>query len=198
MPLGVFLGDVSRLRSILGSLEPLGVDHRYPIAELVCLRLFDSFENVVASIAYRLACGAKYLNGATPVVLKKVRTIDEARLQMLIHNRKRQKSYLEWSKATYIAESVEHVLEPSDHFTNYVRSNGVEIGRLRIVRNVIAHLNRSTKEDYSTNILLPKYGSDRFLRPGRFLLSQRFGGNSPILEFIDSMEILVKGITRTI
>ncbi len=47
--------------------------------------------------------------------------------------------YLKWTKASYVRESIEHVMDTGDRFFTEVRNYGSLINELRIVRNHVAH-----------------------------------------------------------
>lgn len=94
-----------------------------------------------------------------------------------------------------IVEAVEHVISPLDHFVTYCRSNGVPINELRLIRNVIAHTNRDAKARYCDDVIRPKYGSDTYIRPGIYLLTQRFV-RPPIEDIFSRSEILIKELIK--
>lgn len=190
-----FRVELDRLREIYSSIESLEPRHRYPIAELLLLRLFDTFEYAVSQTAFRLACGAKYLDGTNPILLARANSIDRARSLMLTFGRARVKTYLEWSKASMIVEAVQYVISPLDHFVTYCQSHGVPINELRLIRNVIAHTNKDAKIRYCVDVLRPKYGSDTYIRPGIYLLTQRFV-RPPIEDIFSRSEILIKELTK--
>ena len=190
-----FRSELSRLRAIHVSISHLSPQHRYPIAELILLRFFDSFEQLVSQTAFRLACGAKYLDGTQPTLLARANSLEQARFLMLTNGRIRAKTSLEWSKASMIVESVNKVIDPSDHFVLYSQSHGVPINQLRVVRNVIAHRSTNAKTQYCEIILRPQYGSDLYIRPGMYLLTQRFSP-SPLETLFATGEIMAKEYVR--
>jgi hypothetical protein len=69
VPHSELLSRCSRHSLVISGLG--GVDARLQklLAELVLMRLFDEFQEAIAGIAFRLACGTPYVDGTVPTLL---------------------------------------------------------------------------------------------------------------------------------
>ena len=72
------LSPVGKLLSLVRSLHPLQAEHQKLVAEVVMIRLFMLLETVVESICCKLCCGATYLDGTTPSLIVRQRSVAQA------------------------------------------------------------------------------------------------------------------------
>lgn len=148
-------------------------DHeiRKMMAELVMMRLFDDLQELVEGVAIRLACGATYMDGSTPVLLvPHFRDTGQALTAFDTLSRARPK-HAKWSKAGFINDAVKYVLDPVEHFRITCSAVGSDLNEMRVVRNKIAH--RRVPE--YRNVVRRYYGAYRNnVSPGILLLSPRF------------------------
>lgn len=159
------------------------------------LRLFSILETTFAEISFKLACNAKYRNGNTPLILRRCGSLQQAHIAMLSYNRNRPKLYLKWTKASYIKESIEYVLDINDVFYQNIQIHGSLINEMRIVRNHIAHRSTSTKNEY-ISLLQTKYGGNPNLTLGAFLTSTKRNPIANIHYYINASRIILNDITR--
>lgn len=152
-----------------GSLE---AKYQRFIAEMIMLRLFSIFEDSVAEIAYKLASGAVYVNGRSPVLAAQAGSIVGARKLFLIHGRAKPVQNLKWTQSKCIRESVQHVISTADPFIMSAQRNGNIIDEMRKVRNALAHITTSAKADFRTVVRLT-YGANVNITPGAFLSSTK-------------------------
>lgn len=155
--------------SLSGCLE---AKYQHFIAEMIMLRLFSIFEDSVAEIACKLASGAVYVNGCSPVLAAQSRSIAGARALFLSHGRADPVQNLKWTKSRYIRESVQHVISTADPFISSAQRNGNVINEMRKVRNALAHNTTSAKTDFRDVVRLT-YGANVNITPGAFLSSTR-------------------------
>lgn len=152
--------------------ENLEAKYQHFISEMIMLRLFSIFEDSVAEMAYKLASGAVYVNGRSPVLTIQAGSITGARGLFLNHGRVTPVQNLKWTKSRYIRESVQHVISTSDPFISSAQRNGNIIEEMRKVRNVLAHNTTSAKADFKTAVR-STYGANIKITPGAFLSSTR-------------------------
>jgi hypothetical protein len=186
--------DIGILSNYIYNAGSLQSQHQYLIAEVVMLRLFGIFENAVQHIAYKLACGAPYRNGAKPVVLTPCKNILDAHHKMLSYGRRKPLPYLKWTTSPYINDSIKFVLDPTDTFYAKILSYGSTLDEMRIVRNQIAHRTASTKSSFDT-VLISRYGANPRLSMGAFLTSTSRHTPSNITRYVLEMSIILNDIT---
>ncbi|BAU55585.1 hypothetical protein [Mucilaginibacter gotjawali] len=165
------------------------------ISEIIMLRLFSIVEISIEEVALKLACGAKYKNGTPPIVLLRCRSMQDAHVNMLTHNRRRASRYLKWTKASYIRDSIQFVLNITDCFYSNIQIHGNIINEMRIVRNHVAHRSTSTKNEY-LNLLRSRYGGNPNLTLGAFLISKTRNPISNIEYYIRAAKIVLNDITK--
>ena len=78
---------IDKLLSFRAESESLEAKYQHFIAEMIMLRLFSIFEHSVAEIAYKLASGARYVNGRQPTLAAKAGSMMGARGLFLRHGR---------------------------------------------------------------------------------------------------------------
>ncbi|HVW13405.1 MAG TPA: hypothetical protein VHB54_06285 [Mucilaginibacter sp.] len=189
------IDDINILENYI--LSSLALDARYQhiIGEVIMLRLFSIVESTISEFALKLACGANYKNGNSPIVLLRSRSMQNAYSNMLSYNRRRALRYLRWTKASFVKESIEHVLDISDTFYTKVNIYGNLINEMRIVRNHIAHRSTSTRSEYITLLRL-KYGGNPNLTVGAYLTSTARNSTPNIRTYIASTRIVLHEISE--
>jgi len=189
------INDIAILSSYnLGS-KSLDAKYQYMISEVIMLRLFATLEATISEIAFKLACGALYRNGNAPLILRPCRSIQDAHAAMLNYNRPRPLQYHRWTKASFIRESIEHIINTTDSFYVNVQNHGNLINEMRIVRNHIAHKSNSTRNEYN-QLLSRTYGGNPRLIVGSFLTSNSRNSLANIDRYIASARIILNDITN--
>jgi hypothetical protein len=189
------INDIAILSNYnLGS-KSLDAKYQYMISEVIMLRLFAILEATISEVAFKLACGAPYRNGNIPLVLRPCRSIQDAHSTMLNYNRPRALQYHRWTKASFIRESIEHVLDVTDRFYVNVQNHGTLINEMRIVRNHIAHNSATTRNEYN-QLLTRLYGGNPRLTVGSFLTSTSRNPLANIDRYIASTRIILNDITH--
>lgn len=159
------------------------------------LRLFSILDVTISEVAFKLACGATYRNGSNPLILENCRSVLDAYTKMLSHNRRKPMRYLQWTKANFVRDSIEHILDIRDHFYVNIQNHSNLINEMRIVRNQIAHNAPSTKTEYIT-LLRTIYGGNPKLTMGAFLTSTNRHAICNIDRYLTSTSIILNDITR--
>ena len=123
-----------------------------------------------------MVCGFRYCDGSAATLIrpKPIRGLASARTAMQIFNRANPRNELRWSRARDIADNVEMLLGPNEHFVDTLLGHGGFISDLRKVRNHIAHGNDGTHQKFQESVA-NFYGAKVYgLTPGKMLLSSRF------------------------
>lgn len=190
------INDLTILTNYINDISSLEAKYQYMIGEVVMLRLFAIFETAASEIALKLACGATYRNGNNPVVHSPCRSINDAYTKMLSLNRGgRPFRFLKWTKANYIKDGIEHVLDTTDKFYTNIQNHSNIINEMRVVRNHIAHRNKSTAQSF--NVELRKiYGANPRLTMGAFLVSTTRHTPSNIQRYAQIMPIILNDISN--
>lgn len=191
--------DIDKLDSYRMDARFLEAKYQHIISELLMLRLFSSFEEGVSEVAFKLAAGAVYLNGAQPALSAIAGTVSSARLLFLTHGRPKAIGNLKWTKAKFIKESVQHVISVSDPYVRQAQNHGTIINEMRIIRNVLAHNTPTAKAEF--RLLVQKlYGGNAKVSPGVFLTSSRRFSRPRISTYLSSTKIVLQQIAsgRTI
>ena len=164
-------------------------------AEIVMLRLFDVFQHHLERIVCKVACGSGYLDGSTPQLLYRARSIAGAETAMKSRGRSRPLFFLRWSKASDVIENSKHVIAPRDHVLVSLRRNGYIVDEMRRVRNRVAHSGQRARQDYAV-VLQRYYGAQvRGVVPGTLLLSSNW--NPTLLErYLSSTRTLARELVR--
>lgn len=181
---------INKLMGYRSGSENLEAKYQHFIAEMIMLRLFSIFEDSVAEIAYKLASGAVYANGSSPVLTIQAGSITGARGLFLNHGRATPVQNLKWTKSKFIRESVQHVISTSDPFIRSVQQNGNIIEEMRKVRNVLAHNTTSAKADFKTVVRLT-YGANINITPGAFLSSTTRTGRCNLDKYLLSTKAVL-------
>jgi hypothetical protein len=165
------------------------------LAELVMLRLFDEFQEAIAGVALRLACGTLYADGTSPSLLTApARSTAGARHMYETIGRARPVR-VRWSKATFINDATRYVLDPSNTFTTVCNANALIISEMQAVRNRIAHANTNSRAAFAI-VVQRRYGAKlNQVSPGMLLLSPRF---SPTLleQYLGACRAIAKGCAK--
>ena len=82
--------------------------------ELVMMRLFDEFQDALAGIALRLACGAPYADGSAPLLLTSAARSTGGRERSYEQHGRPTAKFMKWSKVTYINETTRYVLDTNN------------------------------------------------------------------------------------
>lgn len=192
------LSQISSLEDKILSMNTLEIKFQYFISELVMMRLFSIVEASIAEIAYKLATGAKYSNGNSPLLLvSPCPSMNAAKIKMRNENRGGRTVDLKWSKASYIKQSIRYVLDDTDCFARNIDNHGIIISEMSKVRNFIAHKNPNSKDGYKS-VLRQKYGAHPKLQVGAFLLSTKRTPTSNLEIYIKTSRIFLKDISTGI
>ncbi|MFA6187391.1 MAG: hypothetical protein WC770_09330 [Phycisphaerae bacterium] len=186
--------ETQRLLALSNTLSGLSPIHQKLVAEIVLLRLFSLFENLIRSVTLKLLCRAVYIDGSIPMLLTSARSSQNAFTLLKTYGRNKNHQPL-WSKATDIKENLRYVINHADNIIIVVDRNSVMIDELRRVRNRIAHNNAGSRKDYR-HVVRKHYGAFmNHVTPGKLLLTQRI--QPPLLEqYIRQERILVKDIVK--
>jgi hypothetical protein len=185
--------QISSLENHILSMDDVEIKFQYFISELIMIRLFAILESSIAEIAYKLATGAKYVNGNTPMLLvSPCASIKTAKHIMRTENRGRTVD-LKWSKASYIKESIKYVLDDTDYFARNIDRYGTIISEMSKVRNFITHKNTNSRTEYKS-IIRHKYGANLKLQVGAFLLSTKRRPIPNLETYIQASRILLNDI----
>lgn len=186
--------ETTRLLSLGGTLGSLSALHQKLVAEIVLLRLFSLFENLITSVSLKLISGARYADGTVPVLLARTRSLQGARVLLERHGRARPRQLI-WSKAGEIRDNLRHVMDQNDNLMTVVDRNGAFIDELRRVRNRIAHNNAQSRKNYR-NVVMRHYGAYiNNVTPGVLLLTPRLKP-SLLEQYIRRERILARDILK--
>lgn len=185
--------DIAILESYISQAESLGVRYQHFVGEVVMLRLFAVYEQTTREFALKLACNGTYRNGTFPLVHHQCKSLEDAADQMAVLGRAKPVQ-LKWTKAEYVLESVQHVLDVTDRFTSEIRNHGDLINEMRIVRNHIAHRTGSTQREFR-KVVRRRYGAAAKLPSGSYLVSTKRHPQSNIRRYILSVRALLNVIS---
>nr|WP_308991675.1 hypothetical protein [Mariniflexile sp. KMM 9835] len=172
----------------------LSAKYQHFISEVVMLRLFSVLETSISECAFKLACGANYRSGVSPILLHNCRSMVDAHSNMLTMGRRRPAIYLKWTRADFIEYSIKNVLDTRDSFYRNISYHSLLIDEMRVVRNHIAHGTSSTRLDYY-RVLTRLYGGNPRLMMGAFLTSKTRHTNPNIMRYIQVSKIIINDIT---
>lgn len=187
--------DIAILSDYNVGSKSLDAQYQYMISEVIMLRLFSVLESTISEVAFKLACGAVYRNGKTPVIYKQCNSIQDAFSNMLSYNRRKPMRYLQWTKSSLVKDSIEHILDITDSYYKNIQYHSNLINEMRVVRNHIAHRSTSTRQEYN-QILQQTYGGNPRLTLGTFLTSTSRNQISNIDKYIASTRIILNDITN--
>jgi hypothetical protein len=123
--------------------------------------------------------------------------MDDAHSKMLTHGRRRNRRprYLQWTKADFIRDSIQYVLDLGNPYNRNIQNYSILINEMRVVRNHIAHRLTSTRQAYNTE-LARLYGANIRLPVGAYLASTTRHPISNMNRYIQSMKIILDDITN--
>lgn len=185
---------LDRLVRILADMPATALS-RHALAEIVLIRAAFIFEEAVANLAYKLACGAQFPNGNPDAVLVQSNSLAAARMSMRMQGgaRATPKDYLKWTRVRYISQSVSGVLDPTSHYLTTCSKFAAPIAEIFDVRNHAAHKSSSTRRNY-LKWVKNQYGQERNLQLGYFLLTQNLSPIANINRYITSIRVVVHDI----
>lgn len=190
-----FSRETNRLAHLHKDLQGLEPKLQKVVAEVVHLRLYTLFENLVSTVPAKLATGAMFLDGSAPQIVLRARSAQGASKLFHTHGRAKPKYQLRWSKAKDIKDNVRYVIASTDNYVLVIDRYGSLIDEMRRVRNRIAHNNSQSRSNYRT-VVKRYYGAYlNHINPGTLLLSQR---RSPCLleQYIRKSQILATALVR--
>lgn len=195
VPHKIFLQRNAQHVAIANAIPTLAPALQKALAELLLIRLFDDLQDAISGAAYRLACGTSYVDGTTPNLLTPAaRSATSARTLFENHGRARPK-YVKWSKATFIKDTVRHVIDASDPFMAACDRHSLRLSEMQVIRNRIAHKNSVSRASYDT-VLRRYYGAaPQNVNPGLLLITPRL---SPTLlqVYLTTTRIVVRDCVR--
>lgn len=195
VPYSEFLDRNARHAQIAQELPNLGPALQKALAELLLIRLFDDFQDAIAGIAYRLACEAPYLDATAPTLLiPAAKSSESARYLFETHNRNKHR-YVKWSKATYIKDTVRHVLDASDPFITAVDAYSLEISEMQAVRNRIAHRNTNSRKAFDPVLRRYYGGAPTNVTPGLLLITGRVTP-TPLTRYLTATRVILRDCVR--
>ncbi|MDI1294213.1 MAG: hypothetical protein PSV18_15960 [Methylobacter sp.] len=186
---------LDRLQQYKIESEVLESKYQHFIGEMIMLRLFSTFEDCVAEIAYKIAVGAAYSNGTQPILNVKANSVGGSRSLFLIYGRPKPIQNLKWTKAKYIRESVQHIMPVNEKFITNAQIHGALIDEMRKVRNVLAHNTSSAKVDFR-DVVRQIYGANIKITAGAFLCSTRRSHICNLSRYIASTRIILSDIAK--
>lgn len=187
--------DIDILANYLNDLPSFDAKHQYLISEVIMLRLFSVYEIYVSEIALKLACGARYRNGTSPVVLIPCKSSLDAHTKMLSHGRAKSLQFLKWTTVKEVGKSINYVLDKSGTYYTRLQNHSVVINEMRIVRNEIAHRTSGTKQLFNTE-MARIYGANVRLSMGAFLTSPKRHTLTNISRYALTVKVILDDITR--
>jgi hypothetical protein len=171
---------------------PVTAMSRYALSEIVLIRAASIFEESLATVACKLACGAKFSNGHGDKILVISQSILGAQTSMRLQGGARTKPrvYLKWTRAKYIRASTKGVLDPTSHYLDTCQKFGSAIDEIFEVRNHAAHKTSSTRRNY-LKWVKAQYGQERNLQLGYFLLTKNLTPTPNIERYLTSIRVIV-------
>lgn len=165
--------------------------------EMMALQAFYSFEGAMEEVAAKILCGARYVDGAVPVLTHpQTATLDDALTAMRTVGRTKPKGIMWWNRSAEIRENVKYVIDSNENFCAMCIAHGAAINDMRVVRNHIAHNSKGTRQEY-VQVVSSRLGGrpTKVPRPGAFLL-QKFGAVILIEEYVVSLEAILKAVVK--
>lgn len=187
--------SIDLLQSFKNDSEELEAKYQHFISEMIMLRLFAIFEDIVAEIAFKLAAGATYLNGSTPTLTTQANSIAGARGLFLSHGRPAAVQYLKWTKARYIRESVQHVIPATESYVRNAQAHGHLIEEMRKVRTVLAHRSTSARKGFR-QVIRTVYGANVGITTGAFLTSTRRSRICNLNRYLASTKVVLNDLAK--
>lgn len=195
VPYADFIAQSDRHRRVIQGVPSIEVKLQRLIAELVMMRLFDEFQAAIAGIASRLACGASYGDGTSPILLTAPAASAAAAVRLFEQYQRTNTKRAIWSRADFVVATTEKVLDSSDHFAAACQAHSLIYSDMQAIRNRIAHSNHRARRSYAA-VVRRHYGATmNHITPGTLLLSPRF---SPTLidTYLTASRVIVKSSAR--
>lgn len=192
-----FSAHAARLRSLAVHVPAFSNEFKVMLSEMLLLQAFYLFEIAIEEIAAKIVCGAHYVDGTVPATKHTARTIDDAISAMRTFNRTKALNQLKWNQAKVIIANVQHVIAPGEEYCVVCTNYATAINEVRVVRNHIAHGNDDTKKQYGV-VVAARLGAapQRLPKPGGFVLRQQASGSTLLVEYITSLEAIVKAAVK--
>ena len=188
------INDITVLERYRRNALSLPPNYQHFIAEVIMLRLFSILENSIKNIALKLACKASYKNGVIPNPIVVCNSLADAENKFKNYNRRRPVN-LKWTKASYINNSIQHIIPGNENFPVRINNFSNQINEMRIVRNHIAHRTSSTRIGYKT-VIFSTFGAYLKIQTGAFLTSTKRIRIAKIDEYIRVSKIILNDITN--
>ncbi|MEQ1936013.1 MAG: hypothetical protein ABL962_19335 [Fimbriimonadaceae bacterium] len=192
-----YAAHADRIRDLAAHVPAFANNYQVLLTEMLVLQAFYLFESAIENIAAKIVCGAPYVDGSVPVVLRRARTIDDALNDMRTVGRAKPKGLLKWNKPKEIIGNVRHLIHASENLCTVCKNHAASINEIRIVRNHIAHNNDGTRRDFAKVVTRRLTARPRRLpRPGAFLLREFTPGTTLLVEYVVTLGVLVKDAAR--
>jgi hypothetical protein len=191
----LFLLQSNKLLALLQSIAALSPQHQKLVEEIVLLRLSALLEEALEEILCKICCGATYLDGTSPILQARQRSIAGALHAMENHGRQKPRR-ARWNDGADIRENVRLVVDGSDHIFAVLRSYAGLLTELRYMRNGIAHSSQKARRDFSTVIYKYYGGYPRGVTAGTLLLSPRVGTPPLIQRHVISGRVFISDLVK--
>jgi hypothetical protein len=190
-----FVRETDRLLALLASTTAIGPAHRKVVAEIVHLRLAILLENHLKQLFGKICCGAQYLDGTTPQLLRIQASSSAAFSAMKTLNRTKD-HHTRWNDGRGIRSGVEHIINPGDHSISVTRNFGAFLTDVRYIRNHVAHRNEGTRVNFRKLVRRYYGGMPPGINSGILLLSERVS-KPPLIEVhIRTARVMVKELVK--
>lgn len=194
-PLSQFILRCDRHHTIVAGLPSIQIKLQRLVAELVMMRLFDDFQDLIAGVAVRLACGAPYGDGVQPTLLTASARSTAGALNMFENYGRQRATHAKWSRVQFIGDTTKNVIDTNDHFLVACQAHSQIIAEMQAIRNRIAHGNYAARRRYAS-VVRRYYGATlNHVSPGMLLLSPRF--NPPLIErYVTSSRVIARSVSK--
>ena len=190
------LSNIGKIQRVYDQFPDLPLETRYLLSEILLIRLSSVLEIFFSEAAYKLACGAAYLDGSAPALLINCKSMQSARNNMLKHGRPKPRSFLKWTAAPAIKDSVEKVIDPTDHYVITVYNHSARIKELFKVRNFAAHRSTSSREGYQ-DAVRTVYGRKRNIPIGVFLISNAHLTINNLQRYLVESRVIIRELCKS-
>lgn len=187
--------EIKRLEDYLTRAESLDAHNQYLIGEVVMLRLFATLERTFEEIALKLCCGTNYLNGINPNLTIVSKSMISAEDNIINYGRKKRINYSRWTTKGYIFTNLEKLMDMNDPYLKNIDIHNNNINEMRVVRNHIAHISKSTRIEFKA-VIRKTYGADIKLSAGAYLMSTKRHKMSNITRFVQTSKTIITDITK--
>lgn len=196
VPLRDFSLAIDRHLTILDGVGSLPPRTQKLVAELLLVRAFDEFQTAIAGMAWRLSCGAQYLDGSRALLLNGPYQSEGAAMTAFRRVGRSSDRQCRWTQARLISDSVGFVIDPADHFHSAIHNSTTPILEIASVRNRVAHRTSKSARNYYRQVIALRYGAPlNRIDPGTLLLSSRFSP-SLIEEYLRQLRTITKSVAR--